>query len=77
MREWLRNLRIEKGYTMKSLGEKLGVSESYYCSIENGTRQKKMDISIMIALSSALDIPIAEIVQMESKLQGNLDARTE
>lgn len=74
MREWLKNLRIEKGYTMKGLGEKLGVSESYYCSIENGTRQKKMDISIIIALSSALDVPIAEIVQMEAGQQAHFTA---
>lgn len=74
MREWLKNLRIEKGYTMKGLGEKLGVSESYYCSNENGTRQKKMDISIIIALSSALDVPIAEIVQMEAGQQAHFTA---
>lgn len=66
MRGWLKNLRIEKGYTMKSLGDKLGISESYYCAIENGSRQKKMDISIIIALSAALAVPIAEIVQMEA-----------
>ena len=46
MRNWLRELRMNKGYTMKDMGEKLGISESYYCAIENGDRQKKMDMLI-------------------------------
>ena len=67
MREWLKNSRTEKKLTMKELGLKLGVSESYYCSIEAGTRQKKMDLTLVAALSSALDLPIAVIVQKESE----------
>ena len=39
MRDWLKNLRIEKKLTMKELASKLGISESYYCAIENGERQ--------------------------------------
>ena len=66
MREWLKNSRSDKGMTMKELGKKLGVSESYYCSIEAGTRQKKMDITLISGLAVALDLPVAEIVKMES-----------
>ncbi len=65
MREWLKTARESKGLTMKQLGEKLGISESYYCSIENGDRQKKMDIVLVSGLSSALDIPVAEIARIE------------
>ena len=65
MREWLRNSRFEKGLTMKEMGSKLGISESYYSSIEAGQRQKKMDLTLVAALSAILDIPVAEIVQHE------------
>ena len=65
MREWLKNARIERGLTMKELGVKLGISESYYCSIEAGIRQKNMDLSLIAALASALGIPVADIVQFE------------
>lgn len=65
MREWLKNARIERGLTMKELGMKLGISESYYCSIEAGTRQKNMDLSLVAALASALGISVADIVQFE------------
>jgi len=67
MREWLKNLRVEKGFTMKQLGDKLGISESYYCSIENGTRQRKMDVMLISGLSVALNTPISEIVRLESE----------
>ena len=41
MREWLKNSRKEKGITMSELASKLDISESYYCLIENGERQKR------------------------------------
>ena len=65
MREWLRSSRTEKGLTMKDVSSKLGISESYYCSIETGTRQKKMDLTLVAGLSVVLGIPVAEIVRYE------------
>lgn len=65
MREWLRNSRNEKGLTMKELGAKLGISESYYCAIESGVRQKDMDLTLVAALSAALDISVADIITYE------------
>ena len=66
MREWLKNSREAKGYTMKEMAQKLDISECYYCAIENGSRQKKMDIALASSLASALGIPIFEIVQHEN-----------
>ena len=68
MREWLKNLRTEKGFTMKELAAKLGISESYYCAIENGDRQKNMDITLVAALSAALGVSISMIAQYESDM---------
>lgn len=67
MRIWLRDKRLEAGLTMKEIGEKLHISESYYCEIENGNRQKKMDIVLLSGLSIILGVPIAEIVELESQ----------
>ena len=67
MREWLKNCREAKGYTMKVMAQKLDISECYYCAIESGSRQKKMDIALASSLASILDIPIAEIVRHESE----------
>lgn len=65
MRSWLKNAREERGETMKTLAEKLGISESYYCSIENGVRQKRMDVSLASKLSVALGMPIVDIIANE------------
>ena len=65
MREWLKNARTEKNLTMKEIGSKLGISESYYCAIENGTRQRKMDYALVAALSAILEMPIDAIAQFE------------
>ena len=73
MRKWLRRARESKGLTMKTMGDKLGVSESYYCGIENGTRQKKMDIALASALAISLDIPIAEVIENERSAEGAAD----
>ena len=67
MREWLKTARTEKNLTMREMGEKLGISESYYCSIENGTRQKKMDLGLVAALASILGIPMETIARFESE----------
>lgn len=67
MREWLKKARSEKGLTMKEMANKLGISESYYSLIENGERQKKMDLLLMSGLSAALNIPIAKIAKAESE----------
>lgn len=65
MREWMRALRLERGYTMKEMGEKLHISESYYCAIENGERQKRMDVTVATGLAMAFGIPIARIIELD------------
>ena len=65
MRDWLREARQKKGMTMKQLADELHISESYYCSIENGNRQRDMDISLVCKISDALKIPIKQILRFE------------
>lgn len=67
MREWLKEARENKGLTMKQMGEKLNITESYYCAIEAGTRQRKMDITIAYGLSAALGLSVAKIVDLENQ----------
>ena len=66
MRHWLKKLRTEKNLTMKDLAERLGISESYYCSIENGERQKRMDIAFVGKLAEVLNISVYAIVDLEA-----------
>ena len=67
MREWLKSARKEKNLTLKEVGAALGITESYYCSIENGERQKRLDLMVASGLSKILGIPVAEIVRLEAE----------
>ncbi|MDL2214433.1 helix-turn-helix transcriptional regulator [Clostridia bacterium OttesenSCG-928-O13] len=67
MRDWLKEARTAKGYTMAALAKKLDISESYYCSIENGTRQVKMDMAIATGLSKELGVPLKRISDLEAQ----------
>lgn len=67
MRLWLRSAREKAGFTMKQLAEGLHISESYYCAIENGSRQQNMDISLAQNLSDILGVPIKQILDEEFK----------
>lgn len=67
MREWLKNERIKKGWNMKQVAEKLDITESYYCYIENGERQKNMDITLVAKMSSIFNLTIQQIVELERK----------
>ena len=53
---------------MKELGEKLHISESYYCGIEKGIRQRSMDITLAVGISEALGIPLQQIVDAENEV---------
>lgn len=67
MRDWLRTKRTEKGFTMKEMAKKLDISEGYYSYIENGERQKNMDITLVAKLSNIFLIPIQQIVEFEAR----------
>lgn len=71
MRDYLISLRKEKGLTQKQLAVKLDISESYYNQIENGERQRRMDITVIDKLSAALGVSIAELVQAEKAINAD------
>lgn len=71
MRDWLLNARKEKGLTQLDVAKRLDISEAYFNYIENGERQKKMDIALASKLSVILDIPLAEIIEFE-KSEGRM-----
>ncbi|MBD5081129.1 MAG: helix-turn-helix transcriptional regulator [Ruminococcaceae bacterium] len=60
-------MRKEKKLTQKEVANKLNISESYYNQIENGERQKKMNISLINKLSKILDISIIDLISLEEK----------
>lgn len=65
MRKWLKALRKKKNYTQKEIAEKMLISQNYYANIENGTRQKDLDLSIAKKLSELFDVTVDWIIEQE------------
>lgn len=45
----LRDLREKAGLTQLEMGKKLGISESYYCQLENEKRRMSLNMALDIA----------------------------
>jgi transcriptional regulator with XRE-family HTH domain len=45
----LKIVRMEKGILQKQLSDAVGVSESYYCQLENGSRRMSLPVAQKIA----------------------------
>lgn len=41
----LREIRGQRGWTMKDISSKIGISESYYCLIENDKRTPSVNVA--------------------------------
>ena len=65
MREWLRALRGNR--PASEIAALMGMSQQYYNYIENGKRQKVMDLQLVEKISKVFNISIQEIVDYESK----------
>lgn len=69
MREYLKKLREEHGYTMQVIADKIGISKSYYQCIEVGKRQQNMDITLAVKLSDVFGISIQTLIEEEKAIK--------
>lgn len=69
MRDWLYEKRMERGLTLKQMGEKLNISEAYYSYIEKGERQKKLDITLICKLADALGMTAQQVIDLETGVE--------
>ena len=68
MREYLKQLRTEKGLTMQDVADAFGISRQYYEMIESGDRQKKMDFTIVTKISTLFGISMERIAEYEQEI---------
>lgn len=55
MRNWLAELRKEKGLSQYAVADKANISQSYYSGIETGSRGKPLNVTIAKAIANALE----------------------
>ena len=67
MRHWLKKLRTENGLTQKEMAEKLNIAQNYYNMIENGDRQKDINLSLVTKLAELFDVSVEWIAEQEKE----------
>ena len=75
MREWLKKLRTSKSMSQQYVSESINVTQQYYSCIENGERQKDLDLSLVIKLSKVFDVSVDYIISEEEKLKTETNRR--
>ena len=65
MRTWLKDLRISRNMTQKEMAKAIGITEAYYSLIENGQRQKKMDVTILAGIAKATGTSVGRVAVKE------------
>lgn len=65
MRDWLKKLRIQKGWTQRQTADALCVATTYYNMIECGKRQNKMTIDMAQKIATAFDVPLDTVLKFE------------
>ena len=66
-RGYLVNLREKRNESQQDVADSLGISRQYYCMIENGDRQKRMDVTLLAGLANHFGVSLAEIVSLGQK----------
>jgi DNA-binding XRE family transcriptional regulator len=68
MREYLKKLREEHDMSQHDVAKAIGITRQYYEMIENGKRQKQMDITLVTSLARVFSVSAEEIINNERKL---------
>jgi putative transcriptional regulator len=55
-REWLKDLRKEKGLTVRAIAPLLACSWTHYSDIENGRRNPSIDLAVRMAKFFGIDV---------------------
>ena len=69
MRSWLKGLREKSKFSQTELASRLNIAQQYYSLIENGERQKDLDLSMATKLAKIFDVSIDWIIAEEEKLK--------
>lgn len=67
-RQYLIDLRAQRNESQQDVADGIGVSRQYYSLIEDGSRQKRMDISLASLLAAHFKVPVSRIIEQEQEM---------
>lgn len=76
-RAYLVELRKRANLTQKYVATKLSLKQNTFSMIENGKRRIRLTLELINGFSKIFDIPVAQIIELESKYQEELKASKE
>ena len=65
MREFLRELRKERGLSQDEISKRMGLTQSFYSMIETGERVERMNLEMAVKLANTLGIDSGEFIKRE------------
>ena len=69
VRDYLKKLRLKKKMTKQAVADFLGISQNYYTYIENGERQKSLDLAYASKLAELFNVSVDWIAKQEQKVK--------
>jgi len=66
MRDYLKALRKEKGWSQLEAAKAFNISATYYLYIETGERQKDMDITTIEKIATVFNKSVTSIIELEN-----------
>lgn len=69
VREYLKKIRLKKKMTKQAVADFLGISQNYYTYIENGERQKSLDLAYASKLAELFNVSVDWIAKQEQKVK--------
>lgn len=67
-RKYLIDLRTQRNESQQDVADGIGFSRQYYSMIEDGSRQKRMDVALIALLANHFGVTVGEIVEAEQRL---------
>lgn len=67
LRKWLKELREREKLSQTTVAKQLGITQHYYSMIENGERQKDLDLSIVMKFAELFGVTVEWIAEQEKK----------
>lgn len=74
-RKYLVDLRSGRNESQQDVADGIGISRQYYAMIEDGSRQKQMDITLISKIAEHFSVPISQIVSAEMALAKQVERR--
>lgn len=71
MRNWLKVLRVQNGWTQKEAGKRLGISQQMYSAIETGIcyKSKELPLGLLSDIAKIFRVPLGLVCQWETEVK--------